>query len=379
MAKPLVAVVGRPNVGKSTLFNAIVNKRISIVEDIPGVTRDRIYFDAEWLNREFTMIDTGGIEFITENSHVIPKMMRLQAELAIEEADVILFVVDGKQGIVPADEEVANILRASGKPVVLVVNKIDSVNQEPNIYEFYNLGLGDPIGISAKNLMNLGDLLDDTVKHFPPVGTNVDDEDTIHVAIIGRPNVGKSTLMNIIGCLDQATKGTFFLDGQDISKCSENEMSDQVSMYFDTLGELEEKDQEAIQNKYQHILEHLDEIDQILNEYSRGWKTTRMNRVDLTALRLAVYEMKMDEEVPVGVAINEAVELAKLFGGEDSGSFVNGILGKIASGKKDSGEEHKKPRRQTHSAKIIIRSSKKDGKASKDQKNPERASEESTE
>ena len=198
MAKPLVAVVGRPNVGKSTLFNAIVNKRISIVEDIPGVTRDRIYFDAEWLNREFTMIDTGGIEFITDNSHVIAKMMRLQAELAIEEADVILFVVDGKQGIVPADEEVANILRASGKPVVLVVNKIDSVNQEPNIYEFYNLGLGDPIGISAKNLMNLGDLLDDTVKHFPPVGTNVDDEDTIHVAIIGRPNVGKSSLTNAL-------------------------------------------------------------------------------------------------------------------------------------------------------------------------------------
>lgn len=198
MAKPLVAVVGRPNVGKSTLFNAIVNKRISIVEDIPGVTRDRIYFDAEWLNREFTMIDTGGIEFITDNSYVIPKMMRLQAELAIEEADVILFVVDGKQGIVPADEEVANILRASGKPVVLVVNKIDSVNQEPNIYEFYNLGLGDPIGISAKNLMNLGDLLDDTVKHFPPVGTNVDDEDTIHVAIIGRPNVGKSSLTNAL-------------------------------------------------------------------------------------------------------------------------------------------------------------------------------------
>lgn len=198
MAKPLVAVVGRPNVGKSTLFNAIVNKRISIVEDIPGVTRDRIYFDAEWLNREFTMIDTGGIEFVTENSHVIHKMMRLQAELAIEEADVILFVVDGKQGIVPADEEVANILRTSGKPVVLVVNKIDSVNQEPNIYEFYNLGLGDPIGISAKNLMNLGDLLDDTVKHFPPVGTNVDEEDTIHVAIIGRPNVGKSSLTNAL-------------------------------------------------------------------------------------------------------------------------------------------------------------------------------------
>ena len=159
----------------------------------------------------------------------------------------------------------------------------------------------------------------------------------------------------------------------------ENEMSDQVSMYFDTLGELEEKDQKEIQAKYQHILEHLDEIDQILNDYSRGWKTTRMNRVDLTALRLAVYEMKMDDNVPVGVAINEAVELAKLFGGEDSGSFVNGILGKIASGKKDSGEEHKRPRRQTHSAKIIIRSSRKDAKDSKEHKEQQKASEESAE
>lgn len=198
MAKPLVAVVGRPNVGKSTLFNAIVNKRISIVEDIPGVTRDRIYFDAEWLNREFTMIDTGGIEFITADSHEIPKMMRLQAQLAIEEADVILFVVDGKQGVVPADEEVANILRSSGKPVILVVNKIDSVNQEANIYEFYNLGISDPIGISAKNLMNLGDLLDDVVKHFPDGASAAEEEDTIHVALIGRPNVGKSSLTNAL-------------------------------------------------------------------------------------------------------------------------------------------------------------------------------------
>ncbi|MBD8975758.1 ribosome biogenesis GTPase Der [Veillonella magna] len=198
MAKPLVAVVGRPNVGKSTLFNAIVNKRISIVEDIPGVTRDRIYFDAEWLNKEFTMIDTGGIEFVTAGSHVIPKMMRLQAQLAIEEADVILFVVDGKTGIVPADEEVANILRSSGKPVILVVNKIDSQAQEANIYEFYNLGIGDPIGISAKNLMNLGDLLDDVVKNFPDAGTTESEEDTIHVALIGRPNVGKSSLTNAL-------------------------------------------------------------------------------------------------------------------------------------------------------------------------------------
>ena len=198
MAKPLVAVVGRPNVGKSTLFNATVNKRISIVEDIPGVTRDRIYFDAQWLNKEFTMIDTGGIEFVNADSHVIPKMMRLQAQLAIEEADVILFVVDGKAGVVPADEEVAGILRASGKPVVLAVNKIDSINQEPNIYEFYNLGIGDPIGISAKNLMNLGDLLDDVVKNFPDAGSSEDEEDTIHVALIGRPNVGKSSLTNAL-------------------------------------------------------------------------------------------------------------------------------------------------------------------------------------
>lgn len=198
MAKPLVAVVGRPNVGKSTLFNAIVNKRISIVEDIPGVTRDRIYFDGEWLGREFTMVDTGGIEFITPTTHEIPKMMRYQAQLAIEEADVILFVVDGKQGVTPADEEAAHILRSSGKPVILVVNKIDSITQEANIYEFYNLGIGDPIGISAKNLMNLGDLLDDMISHFPAAEKTEEDDGTIYVALIGRPNVGKSSLTNAL-------------------------------------------------------------------------------------------------------------------------------------------------------------------------------------
>lgn len=198
MAKPLVAVVGRPNVGKSTLFNAVINKRISIVEDIPGVTRDRIYFDAEWLNHQFTMIDTGGIEFVNAESHQISKMMRFQAQLAIEEADVILFVVDGKQGIVAADEEVATLLRASGKPVILVVNKIDSVNQEANIYEFYNLGMGDPIGISAKNLMNLGDLLDQVVSYFPATAGNDEEDDVINVCFIGRPNVGKSSLTNAL-------------------------------------------------------------------------------------------------------------------------------------------------------------------------------------
>lgn len=198
MAKPLVAVVGRPNVGKSTLFNAIVNKRISIVEDIPGVTRDRIYFDGEWLNHEFTMIDTGGIEFMNDDAGSIPTMMRYQAQLAIDEADVIMFVVDGKQGATPADEDVANLLRASGKPIVLVVNKIDSITQEPNIWEFYSLGIGDPIGISAKNLMNLGDLLDEIVKHFPEHDGSEEDDGVIHVALVGRPNVGKSSLTNAL-------------------------------------------------------------------------------------------------------------------------------------------------------------------------------------
>ncbi|MUP58731.1 ribosome biogenesis GTPase Der [Megasphaera hutchinsoni] len=197
MYKPLVAVVGRPNVGKSTLFNAIVKKRISIVEDIPGVTRDRIYFDAEWLGHEFTMIDTGGIEFVDEKEHIFSSM-RYQAELAIREADVILFVVDGKTGIQPQDEEVATILRTSGKPVILVVNKIDSVEQEMNMYEFYGLGIGDPIGVSAINLMNLGDLLDEVLKHIQTNPSEEDGDDVIHIALVGRPNVGKSSMTNAL-------------------------------------------------------------------------------------------------------------------------------------------------------------------------------------
>lgn len=197
MYKPLVAVVGRPNVGKSTLFNAIVKKRIAIVEDIPGVTRDRIYFDAEWLGREFTMIDTGGIEFVDAADRIFTDM-RYQAELAIREADVILFVVDGKTGMQPQDEEVANILRTCGKPVLLVVNKIDSVEQEMNMYEFYALGMGDPIGVSAVNLMNLGDLLDSVLQHIQHLPTPEEREDTIHIALVGRPNVGKSSMTNAL-------------------------------------------------------------------------------------------------------------------------------------------------------------------------------------
>lgn len=194
MSKPIVAIVGRPNVGKSTLFNQIGKKRVSIVDDMPGVTRDRIYLDAEWLNHEFTMIDTGGIEF-DESNHIL-KSMRQQAQIAMAEADVILFLVDGRAGLTNSDEEVAKILRSTKKPVILGVNKIDSPQLEMNIYEFYNLGLGDPIPLSASNSMNLGDLLDAVVAAFPEESAEAKDEDEISIAVIGRPNVGKSSLVN---------------------------------------------------------------------------------------------------------------------------------------------------------------------------------------
>jgi GTPase len=194
MSKPIVAIVGRPNVGKSTLFNRIANKRISIVEDIPGVTRDRIYIDAEWLNHEFTMIDTGGIELESTNKIFIS--MRHQAQIAIDEADVILFMVDVKTGLTSADEEVAIILRSARKPVILVVNKVDSFKNNNDIYDFYNLGLGEPFGISAVNALGLGDMLDAVVAAFPEDTSFEEEDDLIRVAFIGRPNVGKSSLVN---------------------------------------------------------------------------------------------------------------------------------------------------------------------------------------
>jgi len=197
MAKPLVAVVGRPNVGKSTFFNKIAKKRISIVEDTPGVTRDRIYADCEWLNYKFTLIDTGGIEPKTDD--IMLKQMRRQAEIAIETCDVILFFTDGRTGMTADDEDVATMLRKSRKPVILVVNKMDNQNMSDNIYEFYNLGLGDPYPISSVNLLGLGDLLDEMVKHFPEGSEDIEeDEHTIQIAVVGRPNVGKSSLVNKI-------------------------------------------------------------------------------------------------------------------------------------------------------------------------------------
>ena len=194
MSKPIVAIVGRPNVGKSTLFNQIGKKQMSIVDDMPGVTRDRIYMDANWLNHEFTMIDTGGIEIESEDK--ILNSMRAQAKIAIDEADVIVFVVDGRAGLTSADEEVAKILRNANKSVIVAVNKIDSPQLDMNVFEFYNVGLGDPIGISASNALGLGDLLDAVTAAFPKAEEEVRDDDEIRIAVIGRPNVGKSSLVN---------------------------------------------------------------------------------------------------------------------------------------------------------------------------------------
>lgn len=194
MSKPVVAVVGRPNVGKSTLFNKLVGKRIAIVEDTPGVTRDRIYADVEWIGHKFTLIDTGGIEPASED--VILTQMKRQAEIAIETADVILFMVDGKEGVTSADYEVANMLRVANKPILLTVNKIDHLRLEDNKYEFYNLGIGDPITISSGQGLGLGDLLDEIVKNFEKITIENEEDNAINVAIIGKPNVGKSSLLN---------------------------------------------------------------------------------------------------------------------------------------------------------------------------------------
>ena len=194
--RPIVAVVGRPNVGKSTLFNKLAGKRISIVEDTPGVTRDRIFTEVEWLNKYFTLIDTGGIE--PENDDIILTQMRNQAMLAMDMAHVIVFVVDGKSGITSADREVVLMLRKTNKPVILAVNKIDNMNLVDNIYDFYELGLGEPHPISSANAMGLGDLLDEIVENFPE-GLNTEyNEDIIRVAITGKPNAGKSSILNKI-------------------------------------------------------------------------------------------------------------------------------------------------------------------------------------
>lgn len=193
--KPVVAIVGRPNVGKSTLFNVLAGERISIVKDTPGVTRDRIYADCSWLDKNFTLIDTGGIE--PDSKDIILSQMREQAEIAIETADVIILIVDVRQGMVDSDAKVADMLRRSRKPVVLAVNKVDSFEKFGNdIYEFYNLGIGDPMPISAASRLGLGDLLDEVVKYFPEHDGEDEEDDRPRIAIVGKPNVGKSSIVN---------------------------------------------------------------------------------------------------------------------------------------------------------------------------------------
>ena len=195
MSKPIIAIVGRPNVGKSMLFNKIIGRRLSIVEDTPGVTRDRIYGESDWRGRKFTLIDTGGIEPRTDNQ--ILAFMRSQAQIAIDNATVIVFLCDIKTGMTASDQEVASMLQRCGKPVVLAVNKVDQ-GQSPDIYEFYNLGLGDPIAVSAVHGHGTGDLLDACVQYFPPEDEEEEEDDAIKVAVIGKPNAGKSSLVNKI-------------------------------------------------------------------------------------------------------------------------------------------------------------------------------------
>ena len=195
MSKPVVAIVGRPNVGKSTLFNTLAGERISIVKDTPGVTRDRIYADVTWLNHEFTMIDTGGIE--PDSNDIILSQMREQAEIAIATADVIIFLTDVRQGLQDSDAKVADMLRRSKKPVVLVVNKVDSFEKfMPDVYEFYNLGIGEPFPVSSASMLGLGDMLDEVVKYFPEYSKDETEDERPKVAVIGKPNVGKSSLIN---------------------------------------------------------------------------------------------------------------------------------------------------------------------------------------
>ncbi|MGN0317256.1 MAG: ribosome biogenesis GTPase Der [Lachnospira sp.] len=195
MSKPIVAIVGRPNVGKSTLFNNLAGQQISIVKDTPGVTRDRIYADVSWLDKSFTLIDTGGIE--PDSNDIILAQMREQAEIAIETADVIIFITDVRQGLVDSDSKVADMLRRSHKPVILVVNKVDNFDKDmADVYEFYNLGIGDPLPISAVSKLGFGELLDEVVKYFPENADTSEEDERPKVAIIGKPNVGKSSIIN---------------------------------------------------------------------------------------------------------------------------------------------------------------------------------------
>lgn len=259
--KPIVAVVGRPNVGKSTLFNALAGEMISIVKDTPGITRDRIYVDVTWLDHSFTLIDTGGIE--PDSKDVILSQMREQAQIAIDTADVILFMTDVRQGLVDADAKVADMLRRSHKPVVLVVNKTDDFQKfMPDVYEFYNLGIGEPLPISAANRLGIGDMLDIVISHFPTEAWEEQEDERSKIAIVGKPNVGKSTIMNLLSGRERSIVSSVAGTTRDIVEETVN-LNGAVCLLSDCAG-IRETDDEIEKIGVEIMLKRLENADIVL-------------------------------------------------------------------------------------------------------------------
>jgi len=286
--KPLVAIVGRPNVGKSMLFNKLIGQRLSIVEDTPGVTRDRIYGECEWVGRRFMLVDTGGIEPRTDDQ--ILTFMREQAQIAIDHADVIIFLTDVKSGLTASDQEVANLLLRSGKPIVLAVNKMDSTGAlNPDFYEFYNLGLGDPIAVSAVHGHGTGDLLDECVKYFPPASEEDDEEDdVIRVAIIGKPNVGKSSLTNrILGQERMIVSDVAGTTRDAIDSYFENETGKYV--FIDTAG-----------------MRKKSRVDESIERYSVLRATMAIDRADVCLIMIDATEGVTEQDTKVAGMAHEA-------------------------------------------------------------------------
>ena len=282
--KPLVAIVGRPNVGKSMLFNKLIGQRLSIVEDTPGVTRDRIYGESEWCGRKFRLVDTGGIEPRTDDQ--ILSFMREQAEIAIQHADVIIFLTDVKTGLTASDQEVANMLLRSRKPIVLAVNKMDSTGRvDPDFYEFYNLGLGDPIAVSAVHGHGTGDLLDACLQYFPPEDDEEEDEDVIKVAIIGKPNVGKSSLTNrILGTERMIVSNVAGTTRDAIDSYFENEQGKYV--FIDTAG-----------------MRKKSKVDDVIERYSVLRATMAIDRADVCLIMIDAQEGVTEQDAKIaGIA-----------------------------------------------------------------------------
>ena len=284
--KPLVAIVGRPNVGKSMLFNKLIGQRLSIVEDTPGVTRDRIYGESEWCGRKFRLVDTGGIEPRTDDQ--ILSFMREQAEIAIQHADVIIFLTDVKTGLTASDQEVANMLLRSRKPIVLAVNKMDSTGRvDPDFYEFYNLGLGDPIAVSAVHGHGTGDLLDACLQYFPPEDDEEEDEDVIKVAIIGKPNVGKSSLTNrILGTERMIVSNVAGTTRDAIDSYFENEQGKYV--FIDTAG-----------------MRKKSKVDDVIERYSVLRATMAIDRADVCLIMIDAQEGVTQQDTKVAGYVHD--------------------------------------------------------------------------